>query len=93
MARRSIGTRSTGEEPDFELIANFAFGFRNITNNVRPISKPDDLKGLKMRVPPELQIKAAMDALGAPTGKRSRCLRSTWHSRTTLLMGRTTPWP
>jgi TRAP-type transport system periplasmic protein len=26
-------------------------GFRHITNNVRPISKPDDLKGIKLRVP------------------------------------------
>jgi tripartite ATP-independent transporter DctP family solute receptor len=26
-------------------------GFRHITNNVRPIQKPDDLKGIKLRVP------------------------------------------
>jgi tripartite ATP-independent transporter DctP family solute receptor len=26
-------------------------GFRHITNNVRPISKPEDLKGIKMRTP------------------------------------------
>jgi tripartite ATP-independent transporter DctP family solute receptor len=26
-------------------------GFRHITNNVRPIIKPDDLKGIKLRVP------------------------------------------
>jgi len=26
-------------------------GFRHITNNVRPIAKPDDLKGIKLRVP------------------------------------------
>src|SRR5262247_292750 len=26
-------------------------GFRHITNNVRPISKPEDLKGIKLRVP------------------------------------------
>jgi tripartite ATP-independent transporter DctP family solute receptor len=26
-------------------------GFRQITNNVRPIVKPDDLKGIKLRVP------------------------------------------
>ncbi len=26
-------------------------GFRHITNNVRPIVKPDDLKGIKLRVP------------------------------------------
>ena len=26
-------------------------GFRHITNNVRPIVKPEDLKGIKLRVP------------------------------------------
>ena len=26
-------------------------GFRHITNNIRPIVKPDDLKGIKLRVP------------------------------------------
>lgn len=26
-------------------------GFRHITNNVRPITKPEDLKGIKLRVP------------------------------------------
>jgi len=26
-------------------------GFRHITNNIRPIAKPDDLKGIKLRVP------------------------------------------
>ncbi|MGH7794154.1 MAG: TRAP transporter substrate-binding protein, partial [Candidatus Binatia bacterium] len=26
-------------------------GFRHITNNVRPVVKPDDLKGIKLRVP------------------------------------------
>ncbi len=59
--------KERGRKIGFELIANFAFGFRNITNNVRPIQTPDDLKGLKMRVPPELQVKAAMEALGAVT--------------------------
>ena len=40
-------------------------GFRNITNNKRPITTPDDLKGLKLRVTP---IKMRLDtfkALGA----------------------------
>lgn len=27
-------------------------GFRHITNNVRPVVKPEDLKGIKLRVPP-----------------------------------------
>lgn len=42
-----------------------AGGFRNITNNVRPIAKPEDLKGLKMRTPPiDMTIKT-FKALGA----------------------------
>jgi len=42
-----------------------AGGFRNITNNVRPITKPEDLKGLKMRTPPiDMTIKT-FKALGA----------------------------
>ena len=40
-------------------------GFRNITNNVRPIADPKDLKGLKMRSPPiDMTIKT-FKALGA----------------------------
>jgi len=39
--------------------------FRNVTNSVRPINTPDDMKGLKIRTPPEIQIEAAMEALGA----------------------------
>ena len=42
-----------------------AGGFRNITNNVRPIMKPEDLKGLKMRTPPiDMTIKT-FKTLGA----------------------------
>ena len=36
-----------------------------MTNSVRPIHTPDDVKGLKLRTPPELQIQASMEALGA----------------------------
>jgi C4-dicarboxylate-binding protein DctP len=42
-----------------------AGGFRNITNNVRSITKPGDLKGLKMRTPPiDMTIKT-FKTLGA----------------------------
>jgi C4-dicarboxylate-binding protein DctP len=42
-----------------------AGGFRNITNNLRPIQSPEDLKGLKMRTPPiDMTIKT-FKALGA----------------------------
>jgi len=33
------------------LVAIGALGFRQISNNIRPIIKPDDLKGLKLRTP------------------------------------------
>ena len=49
----------------FILLRNWDYGFRNVTNTVRPINTPDDVKGLKLRTPPELQIQASMEALGA----------------------------
>lgn len=42
-----------------------AGGLRNISNNARPITKPDDLKGLKLRTPPIESIIKTMEALGA----------------------------
>jgi tripartite ATP-independent transporter DctP family solute receptor len=41
------------------LLAYWEAGLRDITNNVRPIVKPDDLKGLKIRVPEQ---KVSIDA-------------------------------
>lgn len=35
----------------YALIGFWENGFRNITNNVRPINKPEDLKGIKLRTP------------------------------------------
>jgi tripartite ATP-independent transporter DctP family solute receptor len=51
----------------FTWVANFEWGFRALSNSVRPVKSPDDVKGLKIRVPPELAIKAAFEALGANT--------------------------
>jgi len=51
----------------FAWIANFEWGFRALSNSRRPVNTPDDVKGLKIRVPPELAIKAAFEALGAST--------------------------
>ena len=53
------------EKQGFILLHNWEYGFRNVTNSVRPINVPDDAKGLKLRTPPELQIQASMEALGA----------------------------
>jgi tripartite ATP-independent transporter DctP family solute receptor len=53
------------EKQGFILLRNWEYGFRNVTNVVRPINTPEDVKGLKLRTPPELQIQASMEALGA----------------------------
>lgn len=39
--------------------------FRQTTNNVRPITKPDDYKGLNLRVPETKSVMGCMQALGA----------------------------
>jgi tripartite ATP-independent transporter DctP family solute receptor len=40
-------------------------GIRHMSNSKRPISKPEDLKGLKMRTPPDAVTVDIMQALGA----------------------------
>lgn len=40
-------------------------GFRQITNSKRPITKPEDMKGLKVRVPETKLYQDTMKALGA----------------------------
>lgn len=55
--------------PDLEaaglvFLSNWEWGFRNLTNNLRPVNEPADVKGLKIRTPPELPTQAAMEALG-----------------------------
>ncbi|MEO5697956.1 MAG: TRAP transporter substrate-binding protein [Burkholderiaceae bacterium] len=39
------------EAKGYKLLAVWENGFRNITNNVRPIVKPADLSGMKLRTP------------------------------------------
>jgi tripartite ATP-independent transporter DctP family solute receptor len=39
------------EAKGYKILAVWENGFRHITNNVRPINKPEDLKGLKLRTP------------------------------------------
>jgi len=57
------------EKEGFILLCNWEYGFRNLTNNKRPINKPEDVKGLKIRTPPEIQLQAAMEALGGVVTK------------------------
>ena len=49
------------EKDGFIILSNWEWGFRNLTNSKRPVTKPDDVKGLKIRVP----------AGDAPPGHRS----------------------
>ncbi len=49
---------------DIVVLAWGENGFREITNNVRPIKSPDDMKGLKIRVAGPMYIDV-MNALGA----------------------------
>jgi tripartite ATP-independent transporter DctP family solute receptor len=47
------------------LIGFVENGFRNITNNTRPITKPEDVKGLKIRTPENPAQIETFKALGA----------------------------
>ena len=47
------------------FLSNWEWGFRNLTNSKHPVKNPEDVKGLKIRTPPELPTQAAMEALGA----------------------------
>ena len=49
----------------FRILAVWENGFRQITNNVRPIRRPEDLRGLKLRVPKGLWREKAFRTLGA----------------------------
>ncbi len=49
----------------FRVLSYWDNGFRHITNNVRPIYKPEDLKGLKIRTPEDKITLAIFRALGA----------------------------
>jgi tripartite ATP-independent transporter DctP family solute receptor len=39
------------EKSGYQVVAVWENGFRHITNNAHPIKTPDDLKGIKLRVP------------------------------------------
>lgn len=59
----------TLEKENLVFLSNWEWGFRNVTNNRRPVNGPADIKGLKIRVPPEIQLQAAMEACGAVVTK------------------------
>lgn len=49
------------------LLGYVAIGWRNISNNVKPIQSVDDLKGMKIRVPDMEVYSATFKAMGATT--------------------------
>ena len=53
------------DELNLVHLANWEWGFRNLTNNKRPVFSPADVKGLKIRTPGEIQLQKTMEALGA----------------------------
>lgn len=53
------------EKHNMIQLAYWENGLRQITNNVRPIEKPEDLKGLKIRTPEDSMTLAIFKALGA----------------------------
>lgn len=52
-------------ERDLVVLGLWEAGFRQITNNVRPINEPEDLKGVKMRTPSDPTRIMLFEALGA----------------------------
>lgn len=57
--------RSTLEPVGIKGLAFWDNGFRQITNNKHPINTPDDLKGLKMRVPNTNMAVKLFETLGS----------------------------
>jgi len=43
--------RDAARDQGYELLGFWENGFRNVTNNVRPVNTPEDLKGIKLRTP------------------------------------------
>ena len=53
------------EKKGYKILAVWENGFRNITNNTRPINIPQDLKGLKLRTPKSVWRVKMFKAYGA----------------------------
>lgn len=53
------------EPKGITYLGSFHNGFRQLTNSKRPVTKPEDLKGLKIRVPGSAVYMNVFDALGA----------------------------
>ncbi len=52
------------QKTGIRIIGYFMNLYRHVTNNVRPVQVPEDLKGLKIRVPETPTVKMAIEAAG-----------------------------
>ncbi|HUT43528.1 MAG TPA: DctP family TRAP transporter solute-binding subunit [Desulfobacterales bacterium] len=53
------------KQTDIRILSLAPFGFRHMTNNVRPIRKPEDMEGLKIRTMEIVPHMKLMESLGA----------------------------
>jgi tripartite ATP-independent transporter DctP family solute receptor len=53
------------EAKGYKIVAVYENGFRHITNNKHPINTPDDLKGIKIRIPRGVWRQKMFEAYGA----------------------------
>jgi C4-dicarboxylate-binding protein DctP len=57
------------EKTDIRMLSLINFGFKNFSNNIKPVKTPDDIKGIKVRVqeiPPYLELYKALGANPIP---------------------------
>jgi TRAP-type transport system periplasmic protein len=52
------------DKAGLQYLARWEWGFRTYTNSKRPITKPEDMKGLKIRTPPDFVNAETVKALG-----------------------------
>lgn len=57
--------KKLAQKRGIKILAWWGNGIRDITNNVRPIKKPSDVKGLKIRTPKDAMTISIFKALGA----------------------------
>src|SRR3546814_18275554 len=68
------------QKQGYDIIAVWENGFRQITNSKRPIKEPEDLKGIKLRVPKGVWRVRMLPAYGATTRSAERCVGKGWAS-------------
>lgn len=57
--------KDLSKEHRFLALSDVELGFAQITNSVRPINEPDDLKGVKMRSPNDVSLIETFKAFGS----------------------------